>query len=657
MGWVSGLPYPNVDFRGARGRDWLIIFCNGVETLMQKTKSETELRLALRRLRHIFAIIFVFSFFINLLMLTAPLYMLQIYDRVLASSSVDTLIALSVLAVGLFLLQALLDIVRNQILVRVGSRLDASVGRALLGAIVKDNLANKGVPAGVTFADLDLLKSFITGRGLISFFDAPWVPFFIGVIYLMHPLLGIVAAIGAIVLAALTVIGELVTREDNGEAAKYRRAAANFADSSLRNAEAIEAMGMMPRIQERWFRHFNRGMYSQSRAGDRSATINGVAQFWRTALQSSMLGFGAWLAIHQEITPGVMVAASIMLGRALAPLLQIIGVWRQVTTARQVYARLNRLLESAEPEKEAVSLPAPKGVLTVEKVFAAPPGHQKPFLQGISFGAQPGSVLGVIGPSASGKSSLARLLVGAWKPVNGHVRLDGAEVSDWVSSERGRYVGYLPQDVELFDGTIADNIGRFEEIDSQKIVAAAQAAGAHEMILRLPNGYETPIGSNAHILSAGQRQRIGLARALYGNPPFVVLDEPNANLDHEGELALRGAILRLKEEKKTVILIAHHSGLIRWCDNVLVLNSGRIEMYGPHEDVVAKLARPGGADASEAASDGAAAKGSSSASAVQVATPLRRPVTEAKAVKGTASASKKKDGSKKVRDFDEAASK
>ena len=554
-------------------------------------KTGSSLGNALAASRSAFVSVGVFSFCINLLMLTMPLYMLQVYDRVLTSRSFDTLIMLSILALGLMSMNGLLEFVRARVLVRVGARLDQTLSPRIFGSVVAQRLRG-GDEQGQPLRDLETLRTFLTGSALLAFYDSPWTPLFIGLIFIFHPWLGAIALIGAILLFSLALLGEFLTRRPLAEASLQSMRANRFAESTFRNAEAIEAMGMRPALEERWLERHVTALAYQAHASDRSGSLTATVKFVRPVLQMSMLGFGAYLAIQQIITPGVMIAASIILGRALAPVEAAINGWRSFVGARGAHGRLSDLLGEAEDATPDMALPAPSGRLAVEVGSAGPPGLTKPVLRRINLALEPGEALGVIGPSAAGKSSLARLLVGVWKPQSGHVRLDGADVYDWNPVELGPHVGYLPQDVELFDGSVADNIARFTEADPAAVVAAAQRAGVHEMILQLPDGYDTIIGESGGVLSGGQRQRIALARALFGPPALVVLDEPNSNLDSEGEAALHEAIAWLKSEGRTVVIISHRPNILNQVDKILLLREGRIEELGPAQEILAKLTRP-----------------------------------------------------------------
>ena len=552
---------------------------------------DNALKQAFGDVRTAFVSIGAFSFFINLLMLTGPLYMLQVYDRVLTSGSQHTLIMLTAVAVGMILTSALLELVRSRILVRAGSRLDRRLNDRLFAGLLRLRLRQKDAGESQPLRDLETLRGFLTGPGLISFFDAPWTPLFLAVIFLLHPLLGLVALAGAVVLFVLAVVSELATRGPLREASRDSAAAHGFTENTLRNAEVIEAMGMLPGLQRRWLARHQAALAAQAKASDRGGLLTAGAKFVRPVLQVAILGTGAYLALLQEITPGVMIAASIIMGRALAPVEGAIGNWRGFILARGANGRLHRFLEKDEAPQAGMPLPRPKGRIAVERLVAAPPGLERPVLKGISFALDAGDSLGIIGPSAAGKSTLARLLIGVWPAANGQVRLDGADVGDWNHLELGPHLGYLPQDVELFDGTVAENIARFGEPKPEQVVQAAQRAGVHEMVLHLAEGYDTMIGPGGAALSGGQRQRLGLARALYGDPAFVVLDEPNSNLDGEGEEALRRAVRELKKAGTTVVVIAHRPSVLAGMDKILVLRDGLIEHFGPRDEVLPKVTK------------------------------------------------------------------
>jgi PrtD family type I secretion system ABC transporter len=557
-----------------------------------RSKLSNELRETVYAARYIFFFIAVFSFFLNLLMLVSPFYMMQVYDRVLTSRSKDTLIVLTVLAVGLLAISAMLELVRSRILVRLGARLDRHVTHDLFAALIEDRIATRRNTGSQPIRDLETVRSFLTGPGLLAFFDAPWVPLFLGLIFLFHPLLGAVAVGGAVVLFVLAVLSELTTRAPWQRATTESMQAHRFAEASLRNADVIWALGMLGDLRRRWQeKHLSALAYS-GRATDRLGTFSAIAKFVRPLLQIGLLGFGAYLVIDEAISAGVMIASSIVMGRALAPVEASIAHWRSFISSRSAYSRLSKLLAEYDINRERMKLPTPRGKISVEGMTLVPPGANKPALVSVSFQLAQGDLLGIVGPSAAGKSSLARALMGIWAPKVGHVRLDSADLAEWDRKDLGRHLGYLPQEVELFDGTVAENIARFETVQPEAVNRAAQIANAHDMILRLPEGYDTQIGEGGCVLSGGQRQRIGLARAIYGLPCFIVLDEPNANLDADGEAALRVTLKRLKELRKTVVIISHKRSTLSDTDKLLVLDGGRVKSFGPRAEVLEQLWKP-----------------------------------------------------------------
>ena len=551
-----------------------------------------ELQKALRTCQGSFLFAGFFSLFINLLMLAPAIYMLQVYDRVLNSRSESTLLLLTLLLAMLFVVMGGLELVRSRILVRVGARLDVLLNERLFNAVFDRTLRGLGPASPQPLHDLGSLRQFLTGNGLFAFFDAPWVPVYIAVLFVMHPYFGWLTLGGAVLLSILAVANELVTQKPLGMANNMAVAAGSFVTSNLRNAEALEAMGMLGPIQERWLQRHKAVLSLQALASDRAGLLTATSKILRMLLQSLVLGLGAYLAIEHVTTPGVMIAAMILAGRALAPIDQLIGTWRQFVSARTAYGRLRELLKTVPVRPRRMSLPPPRGDLLVEQAVATPPGAGAPVLKGISFAAAAGESVGIIGPSAAGKSTLARVVLGVWPLQAGKVRIDGADVSQWNRDELGPHVGYLPQDIELFDGTVSENIARFGTVDPDKVVGAARKAGVHELILRLPKGYDTPIGEGGAVLSGGQRQRVALARALYGDPVLVVLDEPNSNLDDQGELALLNAIAALKAASRTVLIISHRPSVLSGVDKILVLREGQVQTFGPRDQVLAQFARP-----------------------------------------------------------------
>lgn len=555
---------------------------------LSQTQQESALRQALGTCRAAFLSAGFFSLFINLLLLMPSIYMLQIYDRVLASSSESTLFMLTLIAVFLFMVMGGLEWVRSQILIAAGTRLDGILGGRVFDSVFMQTLASGGrVASAQPLSDLLQLRQFLTGPGLFAFFDAPWLPIYIAVMFLFHPAFGVVAIVSAIVLLCLTIWNEVATRDDLKEANRHALDSSNHTQRNLRNAEVIEAMGMLPRMRERWQERQDKLLVLQSRASRKGGLITAASKTFRVTVQSLALGLGAYLAIRREITPGVVIAGSILLGRALAPLDLLINTWRGFLGARDSYGRLDALLRALPLREPPMPLPAPRGELSLEKLVVTPPGAPAPVIKGINLLVAPGEMLSVIGPSAAGKSTLVRAMLGIYRPTAGTVRLDGAELDQWNREALGQYVGYLPQDVELLDGTISENIARFGAIEADKVVAAAEAAGVHQMILRLPEGYDTRLIGN--VLSAGQRQRIGIARALYGDPQLIVLDEPNSNLDQDGDAALAKTLAAIKGAGRTVVVVTHRSNVLDQADKILLLAEGQIAVYGNRDKVLATL--------------------------------------------------------------------
>lgn len=559
-----------------------------IVTKPTERSSESALRQALGACRSSFLAAGLFSLFINLLLLVPTLYMLQIYDRVLASSSESTLLMLTLIALFLFLVMGGLEWVRSQILIVTGTRLDRLLGARVFDSVFRQTLNSGGrVATAQPLSDLLNLRQFMTGQGLFAFFDAPWLPIYIAVMFMFHPAFGVVAIFSAAVLVALAIWNEIATRDDLQEANRHAIESGNHTQRNLRNAEVIEAMGMLPRMRERWQVRQDKLLALQARASRRGGLIAATSKTFRMTIQSLVLGLGAYLAIHREISPGVVIGGSILLGRALAPIDILIGTWRSFVGAREAYNRLDALLEAIPLREAPMPLPAPRGEVSLEKLVVAPPGALAPVLKNISLVVAPGETLAVIGPSAAGKSTLARAVLGIYQPTSGTVRLDGAELEHWERAALGQYIGYLPQDVELLDGTISENIARFGAVEPDKVVAAAEAAGVHSMILHLADGYDTRIIGN--VLSAGQRQRVALARALYGEPQLVVLDEPNSNLDQEGDAALARTLGELKRNGRTVIVVTHRSNVLEQADKILVMAEGQIAVYGQRDKVIATL--------------------------------------------------------------------
>ena len=564
--------------------------------------ARSELRATLWSFRREFIVVGLFSMVANLLMLSPTIYMLQVYDRVLASHSELTLLAVSLITLFLFGVMAVAEWSRSRLLVRAGVRLDAALGTRVFNSTFEANLSQSGAPAQRAFADLTEIRQFLTGNGIFAFFDAPWTPVYIVVLFFLHPFLGWLAIVFALVQAALVWFGHRHAVAPSKAATEAQAAVNAFLQGKLRNAEVVEAMGMLDGLRQRWLQRHAAYMDRQGQAQALTHRITAVSKWVRYSQQSLSLGAGALLVIDGQLSPGAMIAANVLMTRSLAPIDLLVNTWRAFLGARSAFDRLEQLLQ-AHPERDpALTRMPPKGLVLLRQVVACASGRASPILKGVSLEASPGSVTVLLGPSGSGKSTLARVLVGIWPDVSGDVELDEQPLAGWNRTELGRHLGYLPQDIELFDGTIAENIARFGEIDSAKVIAAAQSSGLHEMILRLPRGYDTPIGEAGGMLSGGQRQRIGLARAIYGEPTLIVLDEPNANLDDVGEAALMQAVRELRAKGKTVFLITHRPGAIALADRLLVLRDGQVLWQGPRDAVLAqmKAAQPSARQAASA---------------------------------------------------------
>ena len=544
------------------------------------------------RFRSLFVCAGFFSLAINLLLLVPPLYMLQVFDRVLTSRSGETLVVLTIAAIAALLVMAALDVLRSRLLAAAGVALDRMLGPRVLDGLLAHTARLSGAPFLNGLRDVNTLRTFLGGAGLVALFDAPWLPLFLLIIFLFHPLLGVIALAGALAMLVLAWLNERFARDSLERAQAEARRAGRMIDANVRNAEVVSALGMLPAVTRRWAELNDNALLEQLRAGHVGGFFSGATKFMRQFIQLAMLAGGAYLVVSQNVTAGVMIASTILLGRALAPVETLVAAWRGLVDARVAWRRLDQLLASNPPAAASTELPVPAGALALERAVFALPKMERPILRGVSFSLAPGEALGLIGPSASGKSTLARVMVGVWKPTAGVVRLDGADVATWPREKLGPHIGYLPQDVELFGGTVAENIARLGEPDAAEVIRAAQGAQVHELILRLPRGYDTEIGEGGQTLSPGQRQRIGLARALYGRPRLVVLDEPNANLDHEGEVALVQAMQALKADGVTLVVIAHRPSLLQGVDKILVLRDGAVEMFGSRADAFSRLGRP-----------------------------------------------------------------
>lgn len=560
--------------------------------------SANPVDVAVRRCYPIFTGVALFSGIINVLALTGSFYMLQVYDRVIPSRSVPTLIGLTVLMALMYTVNGLLDFIRVRIMSRVGVRIDQELREKVFSAVqVLPLRTRQGGDGLAPVRDLDHIRSFLSGLGPTAFFDMPWMPIYLLLIYILHPLLFLFAASGALLLVCMTLLTDIRSTGPMKAASKSGSERMVFGESARRNAEVIQAMGLGPQMQRRWDEINARYLSDQLAATDAAGGMGSVSKVLRLLLQSGILGLGAFLVIDNKVSGGTIIAASIIMSRALAPIETAIAHWKSFVSARQSKRRLTELFQAigSQETQSHLELPAPQKTLTVQNLTVAPPGAMRPVIQGISFHLQAGEGLGIIGPSASGKSTLARALVGVWQPVRmgGSVRLDGAALDQWPPAKLGRHIGYLPQDIELFEGTVAQNIARFDpEAADHAVVGAARAAGVHEMIVHLSNGYQTEIGEGGQALSAGQRQRIGLARALYGDPFLVVLDEPNSNLDQAGDNALTEAIRSVRKRGGVVIVIAHRPSALAAIDKVMAVANGQLQLMGPKEEVLRKLMQP-----------------------------------------------------------------
>lgn len=552
----------------------------------------SEMQLAVRRCSPYFLPAALFSAGVNILYLASPLYLLQVYDRVVSSGSVPTLIMLTVALAIALLAMAGLDHARARVLVRAGLRLDRLLSERVMTAMVRQSNAQPGAAKSQGLRDLDTVRQFLTGSSFYALFDVPWAPLYIAVMALLHPLLGALGLVFALILLALALLNERLTGRllgQSGEAASRNYA---FTEAALRNSHVIEAMGMVGALLGRWSRDRWGMLAAQAKASDRAAALLSTIRFLRMLMQSVILGAGAYLVIQRDATGGVMFAGMFLLGRALQPVDQAVAGWRQLVAARTAYRRVERLLALFPAASATLKLPRPQGRLAAQGASFMLPGRSRPILRDISFELEPGETLGVVGPSGAGKSTLARLITGIQGPSGGVVRLDGANVASWNRAEFGRHVGYLPQEIELFGDTVAANIARFGEGDDDKVVAAAMLAGAHELILELPQGYDTPIQEGGANLSGGHRQRIGLARALYGDPALIVLDEPSSNLDMDGDMALGNCLKELKAQGRTVVVISHRPVTLNTVDKILVVQNGMVRLFGTRNEVLAKLAPP-----------------------------------------------------------------
>jgi ATP-binding cassette subfamily C exporter for protease/lipase len=552
-------------------------------------EDKNELVDAVLEFKKSFKAIAVFSAVANLLLLVPSIYMLEIYDRVLSSRNQYTLLVISLIVLFLYGLLALIERIRSLIAIKIGEQLDQKLSQRVYVAAFEANLKDRGLPAGQYLQDLTTIRQFMTGQGLFAFFDAPWFPIYLIVIYLFNVWLGVFATVSVAIIIFLTWANSKASEKPLSEANQLAAKSTALATNQLRNAEVIQAMGMLGAMKQRWFALHERFIKQQSSASIDSSGITSISRFTRLSVQSLILGIAALLVIDDQISAGMMIAASILLGKALGPVEMLINVWKSWQATHNSYQRIVNLLDAHPPETVHMSLPAPIGKIDVENLHVTAPGKKEFILRNLNFSLTPGDVLGIIGPSAAGKSTLAKLLIGHWPSQSGSVRLDGADIHTWNKSELGQYIGYMPQEVSLFDGTLAENISRFAEIDSEKIIEAAQLAGVHELVLKFPEGYETHIGTDGEGLSGGQKQRIGLARALYGEPKFIVLDEPNSNLDEAGERSLSDTIELLHSKNITMVLITHRSSILKKTNKLLILQDGQQKAFGPTQEIIQAL--------------------------------------------------------------------
>lgn len=544
---------------------------------------------ALLRYRNLFWVVALFSGVINLLTIVPAIYAMQVFDRVMSSRNETTLLVLTILVLGLFMLSSSIEWVRGQVMIKMSTGIDLDLGERLFGVAFQKSLKEQNANPAQVLSDLTALRQFVTGSALIAILDLPWMPIFLIATWLLHPFLGMFTLLGAVIMFGLAIWNEHATRKGLAEANQISVMSAKYVNSTLQNSEVIQAMGMLGNLQQRWSTQQKRLITAQATASDKSSAISSITRFIRTAWQSLAMGLAMLLILDNQISGGVMMAVGFLISKAMQPAEQAISSWKQLDNVKASYERLCVLLDEFPKQAERMALPAPTGALRIERLIVTPPGSKQPVLNSVDITLSKGEVLAVIGPSASGKSSLARAMVGVWPAAHGSVRLDGAEINQWAREAIGPHIGYLPQDIELFAGSVAENIARFGEVNSELVITAATQAGIHPMILRFANGYDTQLGPGGIGLSGGQRQRIGLARALYGMPALVVLDEPNSNLDDAGEAALVTAIGEMRNHGTTVILITHRPSVLAVVDKLLVLQDGTQKLFGPRDQVLKAL--------------------------------------------------------------------
>lgn len=550
---------------------------------------KSEIAEILRSYKNIYISAAAFTVVINLLSLVPIFYMYQVFDRVINSGNEMTLVMLTLILVLLVGINAVIDRVREMMVVRLSHKIDQKLSQRIYEAAFEQNLKTPGGNAGQVLGDLATLRQFVTSNAFFAFFDAPWFPIFLAIIYLFSVWLGLFATVSAILMVAIAYLNEVASKP-LAEASTLSVQSTNLASNVLRNAEVMHAMGMLPALRNRWYQFHSKSLNIQADVSTKSSTLVALTQFVSPVMQSGIIGFSAYLAIKGYASPAVMIATMLLMGKTMQPLMQVIGAWKQWRGARSAYDRLDALIADNPERPKGMELPAPKGALSVEAITTAAPGGATALLKGVSFSVNPGEAIGIIGPSGAGKSTLARVVVGIWPSMMGSVRLDGADLYKWHKEELGPHIGYLPQDVQLFAGTVSENIARFGNVDAEKVVEAARLAGIHQVVLNLEKGYDTVLGDGGAGLSGGQKQRIGLARAFYNSPALIVLDEPNANLDEQGEMALAQGILKLRQMGKTIVIMTHRPNVLQVTSKLLILDGGVVKAYGPTKEVMDAMA-------------------------------------------------------------------
>nr|5L22_A Chain A, ABC transporter (HlyB subfamily) [Aquifex aeolicus VF5]5L22_B Chain B, ABC transporter (HlyB subfamily) [Aquifex aeolicus VF5] len=557
-----------------------------------KENTENVLRSYLAKYKKTLIIVGLFSLFINILFLLPSIYMLAVYDIVVPSTSVPTLLVITALAVVLYFALGLLQSVRAKVMQIISLKLDSELNKEVFTSSFEYAIRNPSKASAQPINDLYQLKQFLTSPVLFAIFDLPWVPIYFGVLFVFHVYYGVMAILSMAVIVALAILNEYITKKKLKESNELLVRSTNFLNRALLNAEVVEALGMRNNLYKKWMNFYSKHLSAFEEATDRNNFLSNLTRIFRIMAQSLMLGLGGYLAIKHEITTGMIVAGSILLGRILGPIDTIVNGWRQIGNTKVAYTRLNEFLKFLRFKREvSVKLPEPKGEIELSNVVVVPPEGKTPVLRNINMRILPGEFVAIIGPSGSGKSSLVRTILGIWLPVHGTVEIDGADLKQWDRDYFGKFVGYLPQDIELFEGTVAENIARFGELDSEKIIEAAKLSGAHDVIIKLPDGYDTYIGPGGITLSGGQRQRIALARALYGNPRIVILDEPDSNLDEQGEQALYNALIELKKRKVTTIIVSHRIRLLNLVDKIAIMQDGTLKAFGKADIIIQKLLR------------------------------------------------------------------